>query len=187
MTDEALVKAILAGNREAFLVLYERCRYIVDPIVWRFVDQQDDAADLSQDIWHHILCVLPRWRPSGSLEGWVLRVATNKAREWIRRRQRHGNRVTVEGSLFEGVQDDAVDTVEKMDRQAVQDAFHACLDCITHDGQRRALLLWLNEYSYQEIATILDTSINTVGVWIRRAKQTIHDCLRRRLPGRLPP
>jgi hypothetical protein len=47
-TDAELVSASLAGDRAAFDVIVERHRRNVYQLCYRFVGNQDDAADLSQ-------------------------------------------------------------------------------------------------------------------------------------------
>src|SRR5829696_1105750 len=49
LSDSALVAACLSGRRDAFDIIVERHRRSVYQVCYRFVNNHEDASDLSQD------------------------------------------------------------------------------------------------------------------------------------------
>lgn len=76
-TDAELVSASLAGDREAFDVIVERHRRNVYQLCYRFVGNQDDAADLSQDVFVRAFRGLKNFKGESSLGTWLYRIGVN--------------------------------------------------------------------------------------------------------------
>lgn len=76
-TDAELVSASLAGDREAFDVIVERHRRNVYQLCYRFVGHQDDAADLSQDVFVRAFRGLKTFKGESSLGTWLYRIGVN--------------------------------------------------------------------------------------------------------------
>jgi len=76
-TDAELVSASLAGDRAAFDVIVERHRRNVYQLCYRFVGNQDDAADLSQDVFVRAFRGLKNFKGESSLGTWLYRIGVN--------------------------------------------------------------------------------------------------------------
>src|SRR5262245_50319104 len=75
--DFSLVERYLAGDMSAFdelMIRYERQIYRV---CYRFVENRDDAKDLSQEVFIKAFEHLPTFRRESSLKTWLYRIATN--------------------------------------------------------------------------------------------------------------
>src|SRR6266516_4502690 len=77
LTDEAVVKAVQAGDEPAFTALVERYRQPLQVHCYRMLGSFDDSEDLVQET------LLRAWRSRASFEGrsqlstWLYRIATN--------------------------------------------------------------------------------------------------------------
>jgi RNA polymerase sigma-70 factor (ECF subfamily) len=180
--DEALVRDIITGDRDAWEVLYKRFERLINGIAWKFTKNKADAKDLCQEIWLHLFLVLPRWKPTGLLDSWVCRVATNKSLEWLRSRGRRPDEVPIEEppEPSQELVDNTMDPARLVEQQEVRDAVRRCLESIGKSGW--ALKLFMQRYSYKEISNILRSPIGTVGTWIRRGKAAMKKCLEERFP-----
>jgi len=76
-TDAELVEASLAGEREAFDLIVERHRRNVYQLCYRFVGNQDDAADLAQDVFVRAFRGLRKFKGEASLGTWLYRIGVN--------------------------------------------------------------------------------------------------------------
>lgn len=79
MDDRDLARAIVAGDRDAFRLLVEResgplvracARVLGDPVA---------AEDVAQECFMIAHRLIGSWRGEGSLHGWLLRIAINRA------------------------------------------------------------------------------------------------------------
>lgn len=89
-SDESLVARVLAGDEEAFTVLYDRW----SGRVWRFartrLSDGDDADDVVQDVFLTVLRTLPAFRGQSRFSTWLFGIAFHVCGNVLRRRQRRG-------------------------------------------------------------------------------------------------
>src|SRR3954467_11872570 len=76
-TDAELVEACLAGARAAFDGIVERHRRNVYQLCYRFVGNQEDAADLAQDVFVRAYRGLKTFKGQSSLGTWLYRIGVN--------------------------------------------------------------------------------------------------------------
>jgi len=86
-SDDALVRACLAGNDEAWSVLIDKYKKLIYSVPIRGGASRHDAADLFQAVCLELFTELPRLRRVESLRGWLLTIASNKLYQ-LRRTQR---------------------------------------------------------------------------------------------------
>jgi RNA polymerase sigma-70 factor (ECF subfamily) len=75
--DRTLVRAFQAGRREAFDVIVVRHQRQVYQLCYRFVSNQEDAADLAQDVFVRAFKGLARFKGDAALGTWLYRIAVN--------------------------------------------------------------------------------------------------------------
>lgn len=158
LTDEALVEASLAGATEAFDELVTRHRRAVYHVCYRFVNNHEDAADLTQDTFVRAWKALASFRRQSRFSTWVHRIAVNVSL----------NRVSLKTPRSEAVDFDTMaDTREPApghslmvaERRALVRAAVAALP----PRQRAALILrTYHDLSHQQVATIVGTSVGAV-------------------------
>jgi len=86
-TDEDLVAAVLAGDRERFGDLVERYQGRLVNYLFRLLRNADDAHDLAQEVLIKVYQVLDRYDPQYKFSTWLFRIAQNAAIDQIRRRR----------------------------------------------------------------------------------------------------
>jgi len=158
VSDEALVEASLAGATDAFEELVTRHRRAVYYVCYRFVNDHEDAADLTQDTFVRAWTALPGFRGQARFSTWVHRIAVNVSL----------NKVSLKTPRGESVDFDTMaDTREPApghslvvaERQAMVRAAVAALP----PRQRAALILrTYHDLSHQEVAAIVGTSVGAV-------------------------
>lgn len=90
LSDEELVEHSLAGNDEAFRVLYDRYRRRVFATVRHIIRDPEDARDLVQEIFAKIYRSLSSWDAHrAKFSTWVYRLAANHAIDCWRSRRRN--------------------------------------------------------------------------------------------------
>lgn len=74
-SDESLIAQFRAGDRDAFGVLYNRYWQRIRSVLRRFVEQEADVDDLTQDVFLKALAALPRFRGDSLFFSWLYRIA----------------------------------------------------------------------------------------------------------------
>ena len=87
-SDEKLINKALQGSQRAWVSLVKRHEQRVYNHLLRMTGQQADAFDLMQEVFLAVYRNLPNYRGEGVFIGWVLRVASNRALDQIRYKNR---------------------------------------------------------------------------------------------------
>ncbi len=83
----ALVEQARAGDHAAFEALMTRFQTPVRLYLANLVDDDEQARDLAQDTFWLAWNGLPKLRDPLHFRAWLFRVATNRARSWLRHRR----------------------------------------------------------------------------------------------------
>jgi RNA polymerase sigma factor (sigma-70 family) len=84
-SNTRLVAHCLAGDERAWNVLLDRYKSLIYAIPMRYGAPHQDAADIFQAVCLDLFNELPRLRDAEALQGWLVRVTTNKCYHWKRR------------------------------------------------------------------------------------------------------
>jgi RNA polymerase sigma-70 factor (ECF subfamily) len=85
--DERLVDETLAGDRDAFGALVHRHQRGLVNYIFRLVGSRDAATDLSQEVFLKVFVSLDSFDPRYRFTTWLYRIASNRAIDFLRRRQ----------------------------------------------------------------------------------------------------
>lgn len=96
-TDEELIRAVLAGDRERFHELVHRHAAPLWSTIRRSLRDREEARDVLQETWARALEGLPDLREPGRLRAWLVSIAQNLVRE----RGRRPRPLSVEAHLAE--------------------------------------------------------------------------------------
>lgn len=185
LSDYQLVERAKLGSHQAVTELYTRYRLRVINHLYRFTGDRSLAEDLTQETFIRVVENLGRYKPTGSVAGWIYRIAGNLALNNIRRRK-----VAREVSLDEPVQfEDG--SVERIDAIANQDPSPAervnvkemetqvqgALAKIFPRYREAVILCDIQGYAYKDAAELLDCSINTIASRVARGRAQLAKAL----------
>ena len=165
-----------------FRILVEKHKNSVYAYACYMLRNSADAEDVTQDVlikfWNHrneINMI--------AIKAWLIRTTRNRCLDVIRKRQRTDNKVTsLDNSLSEFTPDDrAENPVKEMDRKILKDRINVAIDSLPEKLRSVFVLYEIQGLKYREIAQVLDIPLNSVKVYINRArlalqkKLTIHE------------
>jgi len=154
--DRDLVARYLLGDMEAFDVLMSRHERRVFGLCLRFVRNQDDALDLTQEVFIKAFEKLPSFRGDARFRTWIYRIAVNHCINHVKKHSKHFVEVE-EGTLSVTPSVDR-DLLEEERREIVRELIE-----FLPPKQKTILQLRMNEgLSYDEIARILGRSVSTI-------------------------
>jgi RNA polymerase sigma-70 factor (ECF subfamily) len=84
--DQVLAAAAARGDQAAFTQIIERYRRYIHAIAWRIVLGQEDALDVTQNVFVQVACKIGDYRGEGSLKSWLSAIAARQALDWRRSR-----------------------------------------------------------------------------------------------------
>ena len=129
-----------------------------------------DQDDLFQEILLQVWLSLPNFRSDSKPTTWLYRVAFNTALAWKRSEKKRSRR---QGSLsISDVAPTNVSSTEAQRNDAIVDQLYAAIRALP-PAKRALVVLYLDGFSYREIADVVGISENNVGVSLNRIKKEL--------------
>jgi len=180
MNEEALIRQAKKGDVAAFnrLVLYYQ-EAVYNVAYWITGDPQS-AEDIAQETFITAYQSLNRFR-GGSFKAWILRIATNRCYDELRRHKRRPQssieEMTEENDSAAFLRSPEDGPEQHRQRVELAVAIERCLDGLPEDQRVATVLCDVEGHDYQEIADIMRVSLGTVKSRLSRARARLRDCL----------
>lgn len=176
-SDAYLIKSLQQGDQYAFKTIVEQHKDMVYNVCLNFINNVEDAQEVSQDVFVAIHKNIGAYRGESSLKTWIYRIAISKSLEFDRkknRKKRFGFMFsigTVSETEFESnlVNHPSVETENKERAEAIFNEIKKL-----SDNQQIAFNLYhIEGMNYKEITEIMDLSLSSVESLIFRAKKNL--------------
>jgi RNA polymerase sigma factor (sigma-70 family) len=174
ITTEAVMKAVESVRQDEFARRLEEHQRIIFKVANTYCRLAEDRADLAQEIAAQLWRAFPSYDSSRSFSTWMYRIALNVAISHFRAaRYREAHTVALDVRLHEPAQPAVADGDARVRE------LHRVIE--TLDPLSRALLLlYLDEHTYREIASILGITETNVATRISRLKRRIREDIERK-------
>lgn len=163
-SDSDLVARSREGDLQAFDALVTRHRQRVYAVVLGIVRHEEDAYDVAQEVFIRCWKALPRYKPEAAFTTWLLRIATNAAIDFLRRTQRHPERLDIETLDRAGFLklENQRHPAENMEADDLGQRIAHAMDSLSPAHRAVVLLREVEGLSYEEIAAAVGCSLGTV-------------------------
>jgi RNA polymerase sigma-70 factor (ECF subfamily) len=172
--DDQLVSAALRGDQAAFGELAARHKTRVFGLVSRFAGNGADLEDICQDVFIQAWFNLRQFRRESPFEHWILRIATYKCYDYLRRRKRERVGMSVDALHDSGYQPAAPGPRASHPHL---ERLHEAIAKLTPKERLVITLLELEDRSLQEVAELTGWSVGNVKVRAFRARASLHKLL----------
>lgn len=153
-------------SEREFASLVKQHSRIINKVSYFYATDKVPFDDLRQEIYVNIWRGLNQFRGDSLMSTWIYRVAVNSALMAIRSSKSKIETVSLDFGLLDISSEN--DDVQRENLQAL----HSLINRL-EDIEKAIILLWLDEYSYDEIADTLGLKRNTVAVKIHRIKEKL--------------
>lgn len=163
--EAPLLQAVAAGDRDAFRELYDLTARRIYFYIYRLLQDAETAEDVQMEVYVQVWKSAGRFRGQSKVTTWMFGIARNLALKELRKRRNHANI-----DDYQHMPDpDPVD-LDAPDRHRMLQRGMALLSA----KHREVLdLVFFQQLRYQEIATLLDISVNTVKTRVHYAKAAL--------------
>lgn len=183
----ALLSRVALGDRAAFALLYERTSAHLFAVLLRVQRDRALAEDLLQEVYVSV------WRAAGAFDHarsqpltWLTSIARNRAIDSLRRAQSQPHLLSTTRDADDD--DDSPDAVERaaaespgplelLDRACDERQLNRCMDGLSAPQRQSLALAFYDGLSHAEVAEHLRQPLGTVKSWLRRALQSLKQCL----------
>lgn len=141
---------------------------IIIKICRAYTNSQEDFEDYYQEVCLQIWRSRENFREQCKWSTWVYRISLNVCLTLLKKKRRHGQTYFTSDVL----PDDIMVIENKSFEDESLNQLYVAIRHLT-EVDRALILLYLEEKSYQEIADILGTNANNVGVRVNRIKERL--------------
>jgi RNA polymerase sigma-70 factor (ECF subfamily) len=189
MSDPATlewVQAAMQGDQQAFADIVYAYQDSVYNLCYRMLGERTEAEDAAQEAFLRAYLNLARYDPSRSFKTWLLSIASNYCIDRLRRRRLQWLSLDEEPvvdrlSLHSDDPEPEHTTIDRERSRAIQ----ALLAELSPEYRAAVVLRYWYDYSYIEIADMMDTTESAVKSRLFRARQALADKLGDQAAARL--
>lgn len=188
LDDAALVACALAGERDAFRQIMQRCNQRMFRVVRGVIRNEAEAEDVVQEAYVHGYEKLASFRGEASLATWLTRIALNEAYGRLRRRRDSVDIDDIDLSASVAAQLIAFpghvlsdDPAEEAARTQMRRLLEQAVDALPEAFRLVYLLRDVEGCSVEETALALALRPETVKTRLHRARRQLRDALANRL------
>ena len=176
--DILLVAASKNGDQEAFAQLVQRYQRLVFNLVYRMLQQYDEATEITQETFLAAWQGLPSFRGDARFPTWLYRIAYNCSLKQLelRKRDRALQVALEENKTLENANDEQRENAE-LDAHERQILIQEHLSHLPAKYRIVLILRHLQDMTYEEMAEILTMPIGTIKTHLFRARNLLKERL----------
>ena len=167
--DVTLVDLAINGDAGAFTQLFNRYYSMIHAFSYRMSVCEHDAQDIAQETFIKAARALHSFRRESSFKTWIYRIAVNTSRDWHRQKSRQAQ-----------MTDELEHVVNEVERKADHPLVAEALAALPDELRRAVVLVYYEEMSHGQAATVLGCSVTMVAGRVFRAKRRLKAFLSRR-------
>lgn len=180
------VNAALQGDQDAFAEIVYAFQDAVYNLCYRILGDSAEAEDAAQEAFLRAYLNLQRYDPSRPFKTWLLTIASNHCIDRLRRRRLQWLSLDDDSlPAHPALNSDEPEPEEAMLTSERSQAVQALLNHLSPEYRAAVVLRYWYDYSYAEIADILDTTESAVKSRLFRARQALAEQLGPKAAARL--
>ncbi len=170
--DLRLVQSCLADDPKGIACLVERFESDIFSICYRILNHRQDAEDVTQEIFLRIFRSLSKWDGLRPLKPWIMKIAVNRCRTALSQKSKRPESAdyleVIPGKSEEGPSKELVQEIKEF------------LSTTRSEAQLVFTLFHEEDYSYEEIAEIMERPMGTIKTWLHRTRAEMLNYLQKK-------
>lgn len=161
--ERKLLKKIKKGNQQAFRILYDR--YAGDAIrtVYAITRNNNHTFDIVQETFIKVFRHIDRFDVSKPFKPWFYRILVNESMRYMKK----------EAKLVTGLTEDTLDYLGQQHSSSTYDDLEIAMERLQPEMRTLLVLKYVNSYTEQEIARLLDVPKSTVKSRLYQARNEL--------------
>ena len=171
--DEAhIIKEILHGNTALYEYFLDRYGQQVFVLVDRIVSCQEDAEELTQDVFLKAFQQLSSFKAESSFSTWIYRIATNVAISAVRKKK--NDTIHLDESVFFNLSESQVDEALEDESEEQLQRLQRAMEQLEADERALITLYYMEERPLTEVAFILGMTEGNAKVKLHRIRKKLY-------------
>lgn len=183
MTEQELIHGLKTGSEAAFRQLVETRQSLVFNTIIGFLQNHEDAEDLTQDVFIKVYESIHQFKGESALSTWIYRVAVTSALEYLRKKKRK-KRFGFLTPIWSEDNEPAIEIADfnhpgvQLDNKEKATILFRAIRQLPENQQIAFILNKVECLSYQEVAEIMQTSLSAIESLLHRAKSNLKEILK---------
>jgi len=168
-----LIQEAVRGSQPAFRAIVEANQGFVYAVAFRFVNDSQEAEDITQEVFVRLWKNLKSYRHEVKLSTWLYKIVTNRCLDFLKSRHGRQRKNKVDISTTHFVQDSSTPEKE-FQQQELSRIIHAAAEELTPKQKAVFILRDLEGLSQEEVSETLSMSTGNVksNLFYARKKMT---------------
>lgn len=178
--DALLIERLRANEELAYEELIKRFEHPVYNLVYRLLNDPSESADVVQEVFLKVFRKVDGFRGDCSLKTWIYRIAVHESynqRRWFRRHRFQETALETDDeqsvSYMDVLPDPGPSPYQMTVNHETRERIESALQEVKPVFRAAVILRDIEELSYEEIASILDTNLGTVKSRILRGREAV--------------
>jgi len=165
-SDQELIQLYLKGREDALELLIRKYLKPIYGYVFRFVQNQQDAEDLTQEIFLKMWRNLKKFKKGKSFKSWLFKIAKNTCFDFLRKKKRD---LALNLENLDILADFAPSLIEELEKENWAEKIKKGIEKLPLKMQKVLDLYYNFGLNFREISEVLEESVNTIKSRHRRA------------------
>jgi RNA polymerase sigma-70 factor (ECF subfamily) len=175
--EKTIIEAVRDGDHEQYRHIVERYNRGLIQHLTNMTHHQHMAEDIAQDAFIRAFEKIHSYNDSYAFSTWLYKIADNIAFRELKK----VTFTTDIDDIQESLPSDRPSIVDQTNRVLESEKIRTAISTMHINYQRVITMYYWDNFSYDDIADIMDRPVGTVRTWLRRAKEE----LRKELYGQL--
>ncbi|MDP3940237.1 MAG: sigma-70 family RNA polymerase sigma factor [Deltaproteobacteria bacterium] len=181
-SDLELVERCQADDTAAFQVLVERYQQRATRLAYRYVRNQEDARDITQEAFIRAFRSIKDFRNESQFYTWLYRILVNLSLDHLRRNKmetsEYQDDLMLRSQTVAEAQHKRTNPREELWKKQRQVAIVGAIESLPDDQKTTVILREIDGLSYEEIAQVTRVPIGTVMSRLFYARRKLQDKLK---------
>lgn len=173
-SDSELIRLIVkSGKTDYFEVLYDRYAHFVYNKCFWFVNQEEEAKDLTQEIFIKIYTNLGKFKGSSKFSTWIYAITVHTSINYVNKIRCKKTQISLNDYVDDIFFTDTYDTIEPSDAELLEmnyERLQEILDILPLENKMLLLMKYHDNLSISKIVEILGINESAVKMRLLRAK-----------------
>ncbi|MCD8391374.1 MAG: sigma-70 family RNA polymerase sigma factor [Firmicutes bacterium] len=177
-----VIKRCKNGDRQAFNEIFTQYQTQVVNMSYSLLSNREDALDAAQEVFVRVYRGIGGFKEKSSFSTWLYRITTNVCSDFLRKRQRSINALSISVNADEDdrdtdIPDNSPTPEEHAELNERQKALYAALGELKEEYRIVITLFDIEGLSYEEISQITKAPIGTIKSRLNRARSALKKIL----------
>lgn len=186
--DLALVASCTKGDMDAFETLVQKYQKRMFNIALRMTGSYEDAGEVVQDAFVSAYRGLKNFQGRSKFSTWLTAITVNHSKNRLQQmKARHAHEPlslddpvrTEDGSIAVDPPSKGPSVLDRLEARDEQKKVQECISALEPEFREVIILRDMQDFSYEEIGSLLKVREGTVKSRLFRAREAVKDCLKR--------